>query len=54
MGVLNRTTENGIYKTTDLGDAWVQALCNTPPPRKAFVDEQGRILIQEQDKPLAD
>lgn len=32
------------YTTTDLGKAWVQALCNVPIPRTAFIDEQGRVL----------
>jgi len=32
------------YKTTALGKAWVQALCNVPVPKAVFIDEQGRIL----------
>lgn len=36
--------DSGIYTTTALGKAWVQALCNVPPPKSVFVDEQGRVL----------
>ena len=32
------------YITTRLGHAWVDALCNTPPPRLVFIDEAGRVL----------
>lgn len=32
------------YRATPLGRAWVQALCNVPLPKAAFVDDQGRIL----------
>lgn len=33
-----------IYTATALGKAWALALCNVPPPRNVFVDEQGRVL----------
>lgn len=33
---------DGILRTTPLGKAWVEVLCNTPCPRAAFLDEQGR------------
>lgn len=42
--VLKREKEGTIYKTTPLGDAWVQALCNVPPPRMAFIDQNGAVL----------
>lgn len=32
------------YQTTPRGRAWVQALCNVPPPRSAFTDELGRVI----------
>lgn len=32
------------YTTTPLGHAWVQALCNVPRPKVAFIDEMGRVL----------
>jgi hypothetical protein len=32
------------FSTTPLGRAWVQALCSVPPPRTAFIDEQGRVI----------
>lgn len=32
------------YRTTALGKAWVQALCNVTCPKTAFIDEQGRVL----------
>lgn len=34
----------GTYSTTPLGAAWVKALCNVPPPRQAFIDENGKVL----------
>lgn len=36
--------EMGLYRTTPLGRAWVEALCNVPPPKQVFVDEGGRVL----------
>jgi len=33
------------FTTTPLGRAWVQALCNVPPPKSVFVDESGRALV---------
>lgn len=30
--------------TTDMGKAWVAALCNVPPPTCAFVDEHGEVI----------
>jgi hypothetical protein len=46
LGVIeSRDDEHGeTYKTTDLGAAWVTALCNVPMPTKRYVDEQGRVL----------
>lgn len=35
---------SGEYRTTPLGEAWVQALCNVPPPQMVFVDQLGNIL----------
>lgn len=32
------------YRTTAKGRAWVQALCNVPPPRVAYIDESGKPL----------
>ncbi len=34
----------GVYKTTPLGTAWVEALCNVPPPTLVFMDQFGRVL----------
>lgn len=45
MGVLQFVNVD-VYRTTELGDAWVQALCNTPPPRTVFVDAAGNVLSQ--------
>lgn len=36
--------ERDIFRTTPLGKAWVQALCNVPIPRRAFVDETNVVL----------
>lgn len=35
---------DNIYRTTKFGDAWVKALCNTPPPILAYLDAQGKPL----------
>jgi len=32
------------FETTDLGDAWVLAICNMPPPRVAYLDAQGKEI----------
>ena len=36
--------EFGVFRTTALGKAWVEALCRVEPPRQVFVDHAGRIL----------
>jgi hypothetical protein len=36
--------ENGEYSTTELGKAWVAALCRVPKPRAVFVDADGTPL----------
>ena len=33
-----------VFTTTQLGKAWVEALCNVPPPKSVYVDEMGRII----------
>ncbi len=33
-----------VYNATPLGEAWVIALCNVPPPKMAFIDEVGRVI----------
>ncbi len=30
------------FQCTKLGQAWVNILCSTPPPRVAFLDAQGK------------
>ena len=37
-------TPDGTFSTTPLGSAWVKALCAVPPPKRVFLDEQGRII----------
>lgn len=32
------------FKTTPLGNAWVRMILNTPPPRMAFLDAQGKEI----------
>jgi hypothetical protein len=55
MGVIETVDAvKGVYKTTPLGDAWVQALCNVKVPQPAFVDEQGRVLQDSTKKFLID
>lgn len=36
--------EKGCWCTTDKGQAWVMALCNTEIPRELFLDAQGNVL----------
>ena len=36
--------QHGHYQTTELGAAWVTALCNTKRPTAIFSDEHGNIL----------
>lgn len=36
--------DEGIYRTTELGKAWVAAICNTPPPKQGWVDHRDNIL----------
>lgn len=43
MGIIEPDGKE-LYKTTARGVAWVKALCNTPPPTHAYLDEQGRVL----------
>lgn len=35
------------YRTTPLGAAWLEALCRVPMPRLAFLDEAGRVLLED-------
>ena len=37
--------KDGCYLTTDLGKAWVQALCNTELPTVAYLDKNGEVLL---------
>ena len=36
--------QEGRYRTTPLGRAWVKALCSTKMPKPVFADEHGNIL----------
>ena len=36
--------DNQMYKTTPLGNAWMDALCRVPRPKSAYLDEMGRVL----------
>lgn len=51
VGAIVPTSEEPTYRTTDLGVAWVRALCNTPPPVPAFVDEMVRVIKHQQVSP---
>lgn len=44
QGAIQDTRYPNEYNTTPLGAAWVKALCNVPPPKQVFIDEQGRVL----------
>lgn len=44
IGVIAHGEHPYCYRTTDLGKAWVESLCNVPIPRRAFIDEMGRII----------
>lgn len=35
------------FKTTALGEAWVEALCRVPMPKLAYLDEAGRVLTED-------
>ena len=35
------------YKTTALGAAWIEALCRVLMPRLAYLDEAGRVLLED-------
>ena len=34
----------GVYNTTDLGKAWVSAICNVPLPRIVFLGTDGEPI----------
>lgn len=43
--VLTSSDKDGPrYNTTELGRAWVNAICNVPLPTIAYLDEMGRPL----------
>jgi hypothetical protein len=33
------------FCTTNLGSAWVSAICNTPMPRIAYLDQNGKEIV---------
>lgn len=44
LGAIESDGTKDGYRTTPMGKAWVQALCNVPPPQAAFVDQHGNVL----------
>lgn len=44
IGAIEATERPNVYRTTKLGQAWVKALCNVPPPRPVFQDHAGNII----------
>lgn len=36
-----------IWKTTDLGEAWVKIICDVKRPTVAYLDEQGDIIGED-------
>lgn len=46
LGAVERVEDSFTnYKTTKLGDAWLTAICSTPPPRLAFLDATGKEIL---------
>lgn len=43
-GAIVHGEEPNTYKTTHLGCAWVEALCNVEAPRLAYIDREKNIL----------
>jgi hypothetical protein len=43
-GLIKGCEDEGVYKTTPLGAAWVAVLCGAKCPTAAFVDEMGRVI----------
>jgi hypothetical protein len=43
-GITYRDDIHQCDRTTDLGDAWVALILQTPPPTKAFLDQHGNII----------
>lgn len=44
LGALEKELDSDRYRTTPLGSAWVNSLCNTCIPRQVFVDQNNNIL----------
>lgn len=45
LGAIEANEHNpALFITTDLGRAWVKALCDTPIPRAAFIDALGNVI----------
>ena len=42
--IVKSERQDNIYETTELGQAWVKAICNTPKPKIQYVDSNGEIL----------
>lgn len=49
LGCIQAADEPGAYRTTEKGQAWVDALCNVEMPREAFIDNEGKILRVKTD-----
>lgn len=43
-GAIEPAEDEGGYRTTALGRAWVEALCRVPMPRCVYVDKEGSFL----------
>lgn len=48
LGVI-KTEGLNVFETTELGKAWVEALCKVEMPRTAYVDQHGTILKMKED-----
>lgn len=44
QGIVTRCDEPGVYKTTPLGNAWVEALMRVERPRMAYIAIDGSLL----------
>lgn len=46
LGAVEKDSNRGDdqYRTTNLGRAWVEAICNVPVPTAVFLDKDGKPI----------
>ena len=37
-GIIELTDKKDVYTTTEMGEAWVEMICNTPYPVQTYID----------------